>query len=416
MPDKHHESRRLVLPPDAVVALVLVVFGAVISVLRIPASLFNGLYAEDGEVFISDWLWHPAWNLFFAPYAGYLHVLPRMLSGLTVLFPVAWWGAATTVFACLAIGGVSSGVWLAARALQLRRLVAAAVALVPVLAPMGAVEALGNLCNLHWYCLYLLTWLCCAGRRLTHRYAWAIVVLLCCLTEVQSLILVPFVVITWWRRRVPWPIVAAWFIGAGAQLVCYFAVQRPRTPGHPSILGTAAGFIGNVVLGGFGERTTLSRSLSLVRLGFAGLLFLAFVALAIKVLWPSAHRWLGLFLLGISGGFWVVAMWSNNSLDFGRMLVLFRWGTTASMALTAAVAIVLSEVRWRSWIRVVVGVVLVLLILRGFSADISQRHGASPEWPVALETSTATCTTSSTADVAIWPDGWFVPVACTRVR
>ena len=404
-------------PRDAVVAVALLVIGAVISVLRIPASLLNGLYAEDGEVFIWDWLWRPRWSLFFAPYAGYLHVLPRILSGLTVLLPVAWWGVATTVLACLTIGGVSAGVWLAARALELGRVVAAAVALVPVLAPMAAVEALGNLCNLHWYCLYLLTWVCCAGRRLTHPFVWAVVVLLSCLTEIQALILLPFVAITWWRRRVAWPIVAAWLIGTASQLLCYVTALRPRAPGHPSILGTVAGYLGNVVLGGFGERATLSRTLSLVRLGFAGLLFVAFVALAITVLWRSSQRWLGLFLLALSGALWVVAMWSNNSLDFDRMLVLFRWGTTASMVFTAGVAIVLSEVRWRSWIRISVAVVLVLLILRGFYADNSVRQGRAPDWPVALEASSGTCTTTSrTTDVTIWPDGWFVRLSCARVR
>jgi hypothetical protein len=142
----------------------------------------------------------------------------------------------------------------------------------------------------------------------------------------------------------------------------------------------------------------------------------AFVVLAITVLWPSPQRWLGLFLVTLSGVFWVLAMWSNNSLDFGLRLVLFRWGTTASMVFTAAVAVVLSELKWRTWIRAVIALMLVLLILRGFYADISTRHGRAPAWPVSLDASHATCTTTATTDVTIWPDGWFVRLSCQQFR
>jgi hypothetical protein len=416
MTENQQQSRRIIPPRDAVVALTLVVLGAVISVLRIPPHLLNGLYAEDGEVFISDWLWRPKWSLFFSPYMGYLHLLPRMLSGLVVLLPVAWWGLATTILACLVVGAVSAGVWLAARALGLGRVAAAAVALIPVLSPLGAVESLGNLCNVHWYCLYLLVWVCCAGRRLTHPYVWAVVVLLCCLTEIQAVILLPFVAIVWWRRRVAWPIVAAWAIGVGAQLVCYVVALRPREVGRPSIASTILGFLGDVVLGGFGERdATVSRALSLVRLGVAGILFLAFVIFAVKTLWPHPRRWLVLFLIALSVVFWVVAVWTNNSVDFGVTLFLFRWGTTASMVLTAAVALVLSEVSWRWWVRAAVVAVLVLLILRGFVADESVRQGGAPSWPQALAASRATCSTADSTKVQTWPDGWYVRLSCSRV-
>ena len=416
MSDKQPSTRPLLPPRDAAVALTLVALGTVISLFRIPGHLLNGIYAEDGEIFIADWLWRPKWSLFFSPYMGYLHLLPRILSGLVVILPVAWWGLATTVLACLTVGAVSAGVWLAARSLALGRVLSAAVALVPVLSPLGAVEALGNLCNLHWYCLYLLVWVCCAGRRLTRPYVWAVVVIVCCLTEIQAVILLPLVAVIWWRRRVAWPILAAWFIGTGAQLVCFLTAPRPRVPGHPSILGTILGYLENVVLGGFGERiASLSRTLSLVRLGFVGILLVAFLVLAVKVLWSSSRRLLALCLFALSGVFWIMAMWSNNSLDFGLTLFLFRWGTTASMVLAAAVAVVLSEVPWRPWIRAVVAVILVLLMLRGFYADISVRNGKAAEWPVSLQSSSASCATARTTNVAIWPDGWFVPLSCSRV-
>lgn len=51
-----------------------------------------------------------------------------------------------------------------------------------------------------------------------------------------------------------WPIVGAWVVGLGAQVMAFLLGRaRDRGEGHLSLARLGAGYVGNVVLGGLGE-------------------------------------------------------------------------------------------------------------------------------------------------------------------
>jgi len=71
-----------------------VVVGAILLVLRKPWALSTPQrWAEDGPIHLAD-IDHWGAHAFFAPYRGYLHLLPRLIAWLAShLADVAWWPA-----------------------------------------------------------------------------------------------------------------------------------------------------------------------------------------------------------------------------------------------------------------------------------------------------------------------------------
>jgi hypothetical protein len=90
----------LVIPRAAVTPLVIVLGMLLMAVRR--GGLFTDpkLWAEDGVIFWTDSRRFPLWTTIFHPYDGYLHVVPRILSAFTALFPI---GLTPILFAALAI-------------------------------------------------------------------------------------------------------------------------------------------------------------------------------------------------------------------------------------------------------------------------------------------------------------------------
>lgn len=125
---------------------------------RPDAVTLPQFWAEDGAIF-----YQPAFDgrnaeVFFTPWAGYLHIFPRLIAWGTSLAPPEW---APTLFNVAALLVASGSVWLFTLPLA-RRLIASdslrlAIALLFILSN-PAVETFGNLTNAHWWmCVGALT-------------------------------------------------------------------------------------------------------------------------------------------------------------------------------------------------------------------------------------------------------------------
>jgi hypothetical protein len=183
----------------------VVLTGLVLALLaaRVPLYWNTGEFvAEDGWVFFAD-----AWNQPFPgslllPYAGYFHVLPRLLAELCTLLPVA-----TQPQAYAALGLTLNAVILGAFYLPVFRMVLPSdttrLGIVLLLALAPNAQNLGLLLGLHWYlafglCLVLIVPTPTGpGRRL----ALGLVVLLCAWSSPSTLVLLPFALLGAWRSR-----------------------------------------------------------------------------------------------------------------------------------------------------------------------------------------------------------------------
>ncbi|WP_020523192.1 hypothetical protein [Catelliglobosispora koreensis] len=183
-------------------ALLAVVAAAGVSLLRqTGAGALDTVYAEDGAVFLAASYNSPEAGNFFSPYAGYLHLGPRLITALVSLFPVAWAAWALAVSAAVVTGLLSVLVFFASSrlaSLPARLLVSAVVVFVPV----GQDELPNSIANLHWPALYALFWVLVWKP----RSRWASVVaagsvLLIAMSDLLVLVFVPLALWLWWRRR-----------------------------------------------------------------------------------------------------------------------------------------------------------------------------------------------------------------------
>jgi hypothetical protein len=114
------------------------------------------LYAEDGSHFYAQ-----ARELglegIVEPYAGYMHLVPRVASEAITVLPADQVAAAYSIVATLAVGLLALYVFFAARVLLdswvSRALLAASLVVLPL-----AGETVANLANLHWYLMFATFW------------------------------------------------------------------------------------------------------------------------------------------------------------------------------------------------------------------------------------------------------------------
>jgi hypothetical protein len=193
---------------DRVLGLMFLVASSVLAFLRIPATRRDTLWAEDGQVFFQGALSHGFFDGLVSPYAGYLHLYPRLTAEIAAAFPVEAVPYVLGGLASLAIGMTSWAVWTCARGLLpsrwLRGLLALGVALVP---PTG-LESIGNVANSHFFLLFAAFWALIGMRAAKWaQVAPAALVVLAALSDPTALVLLPLAVgrlvcAPRWRERV----------------------------------------------------------------------------------------------------------------------------------------------------------------------------------------------------------------------
>ncbi len=206
-------------------ALVLL---TLVSFWRIPPTALDVVWAEDGAVFLTDAVTPGQPFAPMAPYAGYLHFVPRVAAEVVVrFFALEDYAIALTVLACAAVAGVSLMTYHCAQALTSNQWIRMAWAAIPVFVNVGAIETLGNFANIHWYFLWLTPWLLIKPAKSKVDGALLFVVaLLVSLTEIISIVFVPLFLFGLRDKRY-WAARAGLGLGLAAQ--AYATLNHPRT-------------------------------------------------------------------------------------------------------------------------------------------------------------------------------------------
>ncbi len=218
--------------------------------------VWDTVWAEDGRIYTTDALNHPATATLFRGYAGYVQLLPRLLALGTRLVPpdrIAEYLALASAVVTSLLGLVvvrSSAGWIRSELLRWT------LGLMTALAPVAYFEVNANLANLGWPLVMAAFWAIASRQRGRLDVAVRVlVVVLAALTTGVALILVPWaVVVAGLRRRRPDYVVGAAFVAASlAQLAADVASgQPPRPPGWSSgYVGRAFGarVLGSLVTG-----------------------------------------------------------------------------------------------------------------------------------------------------------------------
>lgn len=230
---------------------------------RLGPTTRGTVWAEDGGVFLRDRLALGP-GAVLEPYAGYRHLVPRIVVDLAWLLPVERYAVAVSGLACLVVGVVCALVFLLSgdvvRPWPLRVLLAA----VPVVLPLAPVEISGTAANLHWYVLVLVPWTA------THRArtwwgaaALAVVTLAGALTEPLATLFLPLLLAAWLppartaSGRVDLrqlPVTLAAVLGSAVQVQTALTDERASRPGDLHGADVLAGYLLQPVAGAWDRR------------------------------------------------------------------------------------------------------------------------------------------------------------------
>ncbi|MDI3214016.1 hypothetical protein [Arthrobacter sp. AL12] len=420
----------------AAIAVLVVAATSFISFFRLPQSVLDTVWAEDGPVFLRQAMSGGGPSSIFAPYEGYLHVLPRLFGAVIVRFlPVEDFAVGLAYISCLVVAVVAYLTFHCASALTGNIRVRIAWAAIPVLLSVGPYEILGNTANIHWYLLWLMPWLLLKPvRSRPEGVLLFLAALLSALTEVISLVFLPLALLHI-RRKAFWPARAGLIIGAGFQI--YTTLLYPRSPsnGHPLdpmsvVLGWFINMAGVVFFG-----SSRSMGVNIVNFG-AGPVILAFLPIAASLaylLLRSKHeqRLLALLFVTASFGLWAACLVANPGAQFDYVhftesdwatSILTRYSAIPAMfilALFPLLADSLQGTRPRASAGVLVAFA-VLLATSYFPTQVARELG--PSWREGVRTSLEACVGAQdyeTRPIQVSPIGWSksgLLMPCSRLR
>jgi hypothetical protein len=417
----------------AVVGLALTAF---VTFLRLPAAAVDTVWAEDGPIFISQAFSGGGPAALFAPYEGYLHVLPRTIAELVVHFvalkdfAVAMAFASSLVVALVAFltfycsGALTDKVWLRG-----------AWAAIPVMVSVAPYEILGNSANLHWYLLWLVPWLLLKpAENKAAGFLLFAAAGLSAITEVISVAFLPLVLFRI-RNKAYWPARAGLVAGAACQI--FTAVTFPRSE-HKGELMDA----GSVVIGWFVNITGVvvfgasrNMGLNILNFGMAPVVVASVpIVAAVAYLLTKAsvqNRLVALVFLAASLGIWTACLVANpgDQFHYSQLtdtewaeFTLSRYSAVPSMFILALIPLLAESVGRKSVsAAAAVGTVFAfLLAVSYFPTQVAREVG--PSWSQGVQEAKDACegaADSDTRPVHVAPEGWSVEgvrVTCARLR
>jgi hypothetical protein len=403
---------------------------------RLPEVTRGTLWAEDAAVFLADTMSIGAWQSITDPYAGYLHTIPRIVSGIAyTAAPIDAYATLVSFLSCVVVAAVSVATYFLSAQMFPHRSYRLMLALIPVLVPVGPLEVLGNVANLHWYLLWLCPWLLVyEPRGWVGRAGLFVATLAAATTEIIVGIFLPLALWSLVKRRnyaAPLALVA----GIGLQLLATVADPRyAETPRLDSMqpLSVIYGFILQAV-GSIWEPDAGRMALNVVTFGgFAVVVpsiiilgLLTYTAVYGRARWKVA----ALYAAGAAVACWAAATVLNPSpeFDFANFskddwlsgFTFFRYAVTPSMFLLALVpmACAVAEDRGvigRNRARYLAPVLMaVFLSTSYFEATPARQTG--PEWTTGVQAAAAQCTADPSlaeAVIAVTPATWQVAVPC----
>lgn len=375
--------------PETRLSLTCVSMGVVtglIALLRLvmTGNPFVGPYGEDGAVFLADAASSYV-DGFFGAYAGYGHLVPRLLATATVQFPVGWWPAVTVLTSLAVAGLLAAYVFDVSTRVGLRGWRPAMAAVVPVLLPGAGHELLGNWANLQWLLLYAAAWAALASD---DRRRDLIVLVFAAATSPVVALLAPLAIASPRRRSALLAMAAGSSFHVVARLV---GDTYPHPTGrHPGALGSS--LLDNVAGGlvrAFVDSTAASASGWRAVFGIALVISVGVIVLLDRAVVPRAFVVTSLLTLTLT------AYLSGD--------VATRYSATAAALLVPAVLLTRFD-------RAVSMFAVAVILVAAMSFPVPDRRASVVPWE-------PRCDMDGSATTAVGPGDWGVAVMpCSVVR
>jgi hypothetical protein len=390
------------------------------------------IWAEDGSEFLQAELTHPTASNLLRPYAGYAHLVPRVVAALVSEMPLSMWATAMAV-ASVAIRVAAAVVaYQATKAYIADTRLRLALAAVFVTLPVGGLETLNNIANIHWFMIpaaaLILLW---RPRSWIVSIAGALWIIATVMSDPLTVLLAPLVLwrllaVRDWREHAP---TAAFFLGSVVQGLVVLGAP-PRAGGDASPVEVLEGF-GLRVLTGWLFGVELSFTL-VIMVGLAGAIavgsFVTATVIAPAIRNAGPRRQLAFAMLAESALFFIVAGLFTASGVFipesglPQLAAAARYSVVGILLLAPAIVAGLD-----AWLdsrkSASLGRVGLAAVASIYLIGVAQTYGSdvisssAPPWrdvPAVIEKACADGVPEAVVPIA--PDTWAIRIPCGAVK
>lgn len=423
-------------PGRAVAGVVAVLAVACVAFLRMPPSSRDVVWAEDGGIFLRDAMARKGFLDVFAPYDGYLHVVPRLAAKTVVrFFAIDDYGLAMTFLSCVATAVVALLVFYCSKAVTSNLYVRVGWASITILVAPAPLETLGNFANFHSYLLWLTPWLLI--KPATSRLSGVVLfstALFGALTEIVCALFIPLFALRL-KDRAMWPARSGLIIGLVFQVVATVSDPRSHPEGYPlNISSVVLGwFLNSSSAIAYGNSTQIIANIQNFAAWPAILAAVPFTLAAVIVFRKGTteqRRLAAVFLLSS------IAVWGATQVvnfqeyfDYAAFdaerwekFFLSRYSTVPSMFILALfpLAALCDRSKSRHLAAAVLSLFFVLQCVYFFPQNTARNDG--PEWRTSVGAARDACRSDpslAVAPVDVAPDQWLaggLKVDCALLR
>lgn len=396
-----------------------VAVGTAIGLLRQPgAGALDTIWAEDGGVFLAEAVRQGPLDALFSSYAGYFHVVPRLMAAIATLFPAGAASAVLALQAALAVSLLAVLVYVASGShltTQLSRvLVSAAVVVVPV----AQGDVLNSIANFHWYGLYALFWvLVWTPSRPTGRVVAVAVTFLVAASDIVAVVFVPLALWRAFRRpegagRDRHGLALGGGLAAGLliQFAGLMSGSSERELSPDPVLAVTGFLLRAVPAPLIGERW-LGEDVNARWVALAAVAWLIVGAVALVA---YVRRTRPAWTLAVVAGLHAAALYMVPVLLAG--IATPRYAVAPAMLVVTALVALLQPAGSRLPLY---ALTLLLAVVAAVNLRVDNTRADGPLWSDELERARTACLTNGTATVPITPrdetPAWQVRVPCDYV-
>ncbi|WP_066292685.1 hypothetical protein [Arthrobacter sp. B6] len=424
------------LPGRTAAGVLGVLAVAVLAFMRMPPSARDVVWAEDGGIFLRDAMARKGLLDIFAPYDGYLHVVPRLAAKTVVrFFAVDDYALAMNFLSCVVVAMVALLVFYCSKAVTSNVYARLGWASITVLVAPAPLETLANFANIHSYFLWLMPWLLL--KPATSRLSGVVLfsaALLGALTEIVTALFIPLFALRF-RDKAMWPARSGLVIGLVFQAVATMSNPRSHPEGHPlSFPSMVVGwFLNSSSAVVYGNSTQIIANIQNFAAWPAILAAVPFALAAVLVAWKGTteqRQLAAVFLLSS------IAVWSATQVvnfqeyfDYAAFdderwekFFLSRYSTVPSMFVLALLplAALCDRSKTRHLAAAAFSVFLVLQCIYFFPQNTARNEG--PEWRTGVSAAREACRSDpalAAAAVDVAPNQWLaggLRVECALLR
>jgi hypothetical protein len=412
----------------------LLVLAVVLQLARIGwTGSLNSLWAEDGEVFLSQALTQGFGHIVLSEYSGYLVLIPRLIAEVASALPLRDAPATFSILSAMLVALSGLVVWHASSSHIASPYLRGALALATVLTPVGGAETIDSASYVSWSMLVATFWLLLwRPRTQVGAVLCATFILATALSNPGVWFFIPLAILRTLaaRDRRDWTLLTAFFAGAAIQVVAvafssYEAVEPLWTGDIWTVLlqrvvnGAAFGLrLGGVAWTHLGW----SFLIALIILGAAGL------ALGLRrASWDARYLTaiavptaLLMFVVSIyQRAVGSLMLWPTSSYNStgGRYSIV-----PVMLLIGVAMALIDSWERRRRlsasrpWLSIAAATLVLVSVAFSFYARDPAARG-TPPWRASVDAAATSCADDHLSDVVlpISPPGFALRVPCSAI-